>query len=217
MRLPNRPRHLAAAVIAVGVGLTSGTASATAILNVVGGQLTGAQNVQVGGALYDVQFIDDSCINVFDGCDDVSDFDFDNALDAVAAGQALLDQVLLDGPEGLFDTDPTATSGCADAVNCFVFIPYGIDNSEPLFSIPSAFVQNFVDGGPNVDVAGTVLGAIPSQNQAGSPLIVWGVFTKTSEIPTPGAFWLFAVALTALAIARRRSAFATRQPVSKRT
>lgn len=217
MSFPERPRHLAAAVIAVCVGVMSGPASAAAILNVVGGQLIGAQNVQVGNALYDVQFVDDSCINIFDGCDDVSDFTFDNALDAVAAGQALLDQVLLDGPEGLFDTDPTATSGCADAFNCFVFIPYGIDNSEPLFSIPSAFVQNFVDGGPNVDVAGTVGGAIPSQNQAGSPLIVWGVFTKTSEIPAPGALWLFGAALTALAIARRRSSFAIRQTVLKRT
>ncbi len=217
MSFPERPGHLAAAVIAVCVGVMSGTASAAAVLNVVGGQLTGAQNVQIGNALYDVQFVDDSCINIFNGCDDVSDFDFDNAVDAVAAGQALLDQVLLDGPEGPFDSDPTATSGCADAFNCFVFIPYDIDNSEPLFSIPSAFARNFADGGPNVDDAGTVLGAIPSQNQAGSPLIVWGVFTKTSEIPTPGAFWLFVAALTALAIGRRRSAFTTRQTVSMRT
>jgi hypothetical protein len=36
-------------------------------LNVVGGQLLGASNVDVGGNLFNVQFLDGTCIDLFDG------------------------------------------------------------------------------------------------------------------------------------------------------
>ena len=52
------------------------------------------------GNLYDVQFLDGSCISLFNGCDDVSDFTFQTQAAAILASQALLDQVLLDGGGG---------------------------------------------------------------------------------------------------------------------
>src|SRR5262245_843905 len=67
------------------------------------GILTGARCINVGGVLYDVDFRDGTCVEVFNGCDEASDF-------LAATGgtrpfsQALLDQVLLDSPAGLFDT-----------------------------------------------------------------------------------------------------------------
>ena len=36
--------------------------------------LMGATDVQVGGTLYDVVFVDGTCIELFDGCDDLTDF-----------------------------------------------------------------------------------------------------------------------------------------------
>lgn len=39
-------------------------------------QLTGALNVDVAGTLFDVTFIETTCIALFDGCDALTDFPF---------------------------------------------------------------------------------------------------------------------------------------------
>ncbi len=106
--------------------LISSSASA-ATLNVVGGQLLGASGVIVDGSSYNVAFLDGTCIALYSGCDDVSDFTFQTSADAVLASQALLDQVFLDGAN-LFDTEPGLTNGCAPGVTlCGVFTPYNWD------------------------------------------------------------------------------------------
>jgi hypothetical protein len=74
---------------------TSGAQAA--VLIVVGGELQGATDVNVGGTLYDVQFVEGTCIDLYDGCDDVSDFAFVTVADAFVAAEALLEQVVLDG------------------------------------------------------------------------------------------------------------------------
>ena len=79
-------------VLAVGLVLMAGSAQA-ATLNVVGGQLMGASNVLVDGNLYDVQFLDGTCIDLYNGCDEASDFTFQTQASAVLASQALLDQL----------------------------------------------------------------------------------------------------------------------------
>jgi len=103
---------------------TSGAQAAT--LDVVGGQLVGAPAVDVDGALYNVKFLDGTCIAVFNGCDSNSDFTFQTLASANLAAQALLDQVLVDGAPGAFDTDPELTNGCSDISFCFVNFPYEI-------------------------------------------------------------------------------------------
>ena len=63
--------------------------------DVVDGQLVGAFDVSVGGTLYDVTFQDGTCVDLFDGCDEVSDFAFPTSSAANSASFALLAQVLL--------------------------------------------------------------------------------------------------------------------------
>jgi len=83
---------------------------ATPVLQVdIAGILTGANGVDVGGALYDVTFSHGSCVDLYSGCDQLSDFTFTDGFDAVAASQALLDQVLV----GVYDSDPSRTRGCS--------------------------------------------------------------------------------------------------------
>lgn len=85
-----------------GVGLL-GTSEATgASLNVLGGQLVGASNVDVGGASYDLSFQENSCRLLFTGCEDAADFTLPTAPEAEAAGYALLNQVFVDGDAGSF-------------------------------------------------------------------------------------------------------------------
>ena len=67
-------------------GLQS-SAVAAPILQVSGGVLTGATGVNVGGTLYDVQFVDGSCNSLFNGC---TQFALTNGLDATTASLALL-------------------------------------------------------------------------------------------------------------------------------
>ena len=114
---------------AVLILMASGAQAAT--LNVIDGILHGASDVLVGGSLYDVQFLDGTCIDLFNGCDETSDFTFQTQASALLAAQALLDQVFLDGPQGQFDSSPTLTNGC-DVSPCVSFIPYNFDALTPL-------------------------------------------------------------------------------------
>ncbi len=216
MRMPNPPSLLAAAVIAASVGMSSVSASAAAILDVIGGQLVGARDVLVGDTLYNVQFTEGSCVSAFDGCDAVSDFPFENADGALEAAQALLDQVFLDGPLGLFDTETFTIAGCSSDFLCDAYIPFEVGDGGA-FSVRSAFARNHLL--ETDDSTFTIIGVTPWGPFTEFDTAVLAVFSpaRTADVPAPGAFWLFCVGLAGLAIARRRPAFATRQTVLKRT
>ena len=125
-------RLVRAAVAVVGVVVagmaTAGPSMAMPVtLNLNGdGQLVGAQNVELDGTLYDVTFtnISDNCAKIYSGCDEITDFDFQSEADAVAAGQALIDQVFIDvSATLLFDSNPGLTFQCGDE-RCDFHIPY---------------------------------------------------------------------------------------------
>jgi len=127
------------ALAAVLVLTASGAQAAT--LNVIGGQLHGASNVLVDGSLYDVQFLNGSCITLYNGCDEVSDFTFQTEASALLASQALLDQVFLDGPSGNFDSVPSLTNGCLTCTSVVgAYTPYSLhDAGAGLFPIVVMF------------------------------------------------------------------------------
>ena len=112
------------------------TSSSNAALIVEMGILKGATGVQVGDRIFDVEFIDGICVDLFNGCDSSDDFDFTDQQSATAAAQALLDQVFIDSPLGDFDSDPTLTLGCANTVRtCFTIIAYSLDTNGLFRSI----------------------------------------------------------------------------------
>lgn len=116
-------KAVATAVVAI---LVAGALSnrVEAALTVVGGELVGATNVSVNGSFFDVTFVEGNCFSLFDNCNEASDFDFQTQADAVAAAQALLDQVFIDGPAGQFDTDPELTFSCVNTFACTAVIPF---------------------------------------------------------------------------------------------
>ena len=59
----------------VGLAMMGMVGTANAVPIVVGGQLVGATNVDVGGTFYDVTFVEGSCNTLFNGCDP-SEFTF---------------------------------------------------------------------------------------------------------------------------------------------
>ena len=130
-------------VLAAVLVLVAGGAQA-ATLNVVGGFLYGASGVIVDGSSYNVEFLDGTCISLYDGCDSVSDFTFQSEASAVLASQALLDQVFLDGPLGMFDTETPLTSTCSlyGFFECITWTPFAADPFliDPSYGIGAASV-----------------------------------------------------------------------------
>ena len=206
MRLTKlKPLFLATAIAAL-VGMAT-EAPAAVVHNVLGGQLVGAQNVDVNGTLYDVAFQDGSCAALFDGCNEFSDFAFTTLVDALAAAQALLDQVFVDGPEGAFGTEPSTTAGCGDALNCFVYIPHDPTDAPP-FSLDAAAVWNHAN--PAVDGIYSIGAVSPTQEFGLVDTLTWAVFTATdvdlppsppADVPAPGALLLLGFGLAGLGLA----------------
>lgn len=84
-------------------------AAATLTLDAAG-KVIGARDVVVAGQHYDVLFSDDTCANLYGGCDEAADFAFHSDAEARAASLALNDQVL-NTFTGI-DLDPTLVRGC---------------------------------------------------------------------------------------------------------
>jgi hypothetical protein len=187
-------RRLFLATLLVLVFCLAASANA-ATLNVVGGLLRGASNVDVGGDLYDVVFTDGTCIALFSGCDSNSDFAFTTEAAGLAAATALADQVFLDGPEGNFDTLPGLTFGCGDATTCEAYIPYVTNGTTVL----AARMRNKAPPGSDVISANLLLTV--STIDMSSDSATYAVFTA---VPEPSTGLLVAAGLVGLAAKRRR-------------
>ena len=187
-------RRLSCSTLLVLLLCLSASANA-ATLNVVGGQLLGASNVDVSGTLYDVEFVDGTCIAVFSGCDSHSDFAFTTEVAGLAAATALADQVFLDGPQGNFDTLPGLTFGCGDATTCEAYIPY-VTNGNTLLA---ARMENRAP--PASDRLHTNLLLAASTQDMSSDSGTYAVFTA---VPEPGTGLLVAAGIVGIGSKRRR-------------
>ncbi len=185
----------------VGLAMMGMAGTANALLIVVGGELQGATNVDVNGTLFDVEFLDGTCVGLFSGCDATTDFAFDTQAAATAAAQSLLDNVLLDGvAPDLFDTDPELTRGCTSSGLCDVYLPYDVDG----VTVATAFARNF----STTDSTALAGISISSDFSFGGG-VVYAVFTQVDDvqIPEPSTLAFFATGLALLAFLgwRRRS------------
>jgi hypothetical protein len=189
--------------------LASSSASAVTF-NVVGGQLLGASGVIVDGSSYNVEFLDGTCIALYNGCDEASDFTFQTEAAALLASQALLDQVFLDIARGGFDVNPELTTGCSFNSTCRAWTPYNLLLAPvPGFTNPAIsgwdgiYAQNqsgatpdFVQGGPDSILSTMNIGSLTSVGA--DTMAVW------TPVPEPGTGVLMGLGLLGLGVSNRR-------------
>lgn len=178
--------------------------ASAATLNILDGQLMGANGVDVGGQLYNVEFMDGKCLLLFAGCDPTTEagaqgFAF-NQGGAIAASTALNEQVFNDSHLGLFDSNPQLVNGIETTI-AFVLTPWNASYPD----IRTSFAINNIGlGGKSVGFQFIINFQTDTTND---PSRTWAIWTPVpiSTVPLPAALPLFGTGLLGLiGLARRK-------------
>jgi len=166
------------------------------MLNISNGNLLGASEIDVNGVFYDVAFKDGICADLYDGCDQNSDFPFANPLDiddgtlGLAANLALIEQVFIDSSLGAFDSVPSLTNGCFAVGGCQISTPLFLTQGGNGLGIQTAFnhrrILNVQAGGFDHTGQGGGLRSFDTRIQdPRNDSHVYAVWNLTSAIPGP--------------------------------
>lgn len=179
-------------------------------VHIVGGQLIGASAVKVGNEFYDVSFVDSSAEDLWwNGT--TWEFDFDSELETYAAAEALLEQVLLDGTLGAFDSKPELTCGISNDSYAMIYVPYEAEFNRLNTSMRAHATMNheieelFFDD----HVAGKLYMS-SDWDVSSSDYATYAVWTRATppspSVPEPNTLMLVGCGLLGIAgVCRRRS------------
>ena len=169
-------------------------------------EIVGATGVEIEGELFDLAFKTGSCADVFDGCDQESDFAGPPTTSSTV--RALLNQVVLGSiDQGLFtDIFDVNIFGCDDwnasvrLSACRMSIPTSL---EPLNATLLGVRTNsvLINQGAVSTRGDFIVSTIPSDG------LVFAVFTPSSEVPLPAAAPMLLAGLFGLGGLRRLKAF----------
>ena len=172
-------------------------------------QLVGATGIEINGEVYQVQFADSSCIFLFNDCDETTDFFFPDAQSGLEANLALLEQVLLDLPSGLFDSEPELTHGCYSHIQCSIVTPVG-SVAPQLEVFPAVFLINKKDQRNDIHTgSGSTFRASDfGLRNSSADTLTYAIWSKEAgsgvSVPVPASFLLYSSALVAILIMKDR-------------
>ncbi|OYZ15395.1 MAG: hypothetical protein B7Y35_04725 [Sphingomonadales bacterium 28-64-96] len=161
--------------------------------------LKGATDVAIGGVYYDVRFVTGNCVSIFNGCASNAEFDFfgNHQTRYRVAAQAILSQILVDGPLGNFDSNPALVFGCGNT--CSIVVPSTVLTIRGITRINAAFAYN----SPYFDQA-TLGGFDPNTNAVYARLI-----QTSAAVPEPSSWSMLISGFALVGMAMRRRKFAS--------
>ncbi len=149
-----------------------------------------AYNVEIGGDLYNVEFVEGTGYDAYTYENGTWTFDFDSEEAATAAAEALLEQVFTgdyNDPATLFGIEDSATSAK-------VYIAYDTASWSSTY-LTLVYARNYASD-PSDEIATKYLSA--SKSTADEADAVYAVFTKASAVPVPGTLTLLGTGMLAL-------------------
>ena len=166
-------------------------------LNVENGILMGADFVEVNDSFYNVRFLDGTCIDLFNGCDEASDFVFNTEQSAADATSALLAQVFVDGVKGMFDSEPDSTYGCDTIDVCVLYTVFQRGNAIRTYA-----AYNFGSASSFQDNAFQINFSAARDVTNGDK--VWAVWIPAVEVSAPGTAMILLMGIAGLLVSQRR-------------
>lgn len=168
-------------------------------------QLYGATGIEVSGSFYDVLFINGSCSQLYNGCDQASDFIFSSQNAAVSASQALFDQVLIDDSFNTaqwFNSDPEKTTGCSNSGLCRLLTPFGLTETTNIIAGVTAD-NNAVNAN---DILEPNIGIDKNTDLADATIATYAVWNaQVATVPIPASALLFSSCLIFLFVLPKKT------------
>ena len=186
----------------LGCVVASGSASAVPIWTINSGTVTGATGLDVGGTLYDVDFIDGTCAAVYGLCQTTS-FPF---ADAASASNALRSFIISSG----YGATPYAFAGCGSSF-CRIQTAQQIAVSQTTGNTAVEVRWVNLANGTVEAVSGTFIPLTPldGTDTTANASAVWARWRLSSgpvPVPEPGTLSLLLLGLGSIAmpVTRRR-------------
>lgn len=165
----------------------------TLVIDSATNQLLGATGVDVGGTLYDVQFLDGTFNDIYNNGLALL---FHDSTSALAASQALMDQVII----GIYDSDPSLVNGITTAdFETDILTPYATNGTNAIVAAAINSSNEINDGWAD---GGIIPADVDMTSLSFITFALWQPHLTT--VPEPTTIFLLGAGLIGLVAFRKR-------------